>query len=210
MKMCEECNSKFASRIAIGGKYRNLKLRKRCLDCEPFVDTDKTNLVINNTKFCSSCGQIKNIDNFYKSSASKSGYQAWCKSCLINTNKYRYKHNPNIKKKTFEDSFHSGQKMQHICNEIKKKYGCSFCDEREPCVLDFHHVDPNTKEMSVSALASNKSKERLVNEINRCAVVCSNCHRKLHFGKLDSAKLKICKVKMEELFQKKGLKWYFR
>ena len=68
---------------------------------------------------------------------------------------------------------------------IKHHVGCQVCGEHDPVCLDFHHKDPSTKEFNLAS--SNQSKmatSRLVAEIMKCHVLCSNCHRKVHSGSL--------------------------
>lgn len=63
--------------------------------------------------------------------------------------------------------------------------GCCKCGEMELCVLDFHHVDPKTKEYRVaSIIRGRESLKRLRAELEKCIVVCANCHRKIHAGLL--------------------------
>jgi hypothetical protein len=64
--------------------------------------------------------------------------------------------------------------------------GCMVCGEMDPVCLDFHHRDPATKEHALSRLwTSTASEERIRDEISKCVILCSNCHRKHHAGKLD-------------------------
>lgn len=64
--------------------------------------------------------------------------------------------------------------------EQKREMGCNQCDESDPACLDFHHVT-DTKEATVAKLLANdRSKERIRSEIERCRVLCANCHRKEH------------------------------
>jgi hypothetical protein len=46
--------------------------------------------------------------------------------------------------------------------------------------LDFHHLDPNTKEFTVSS--KKISFEALKEELNKCILVCKNCHGEIHAG----------------------------
>jgi hypothetical protein len=62
-----------------------------------------------------------------------------------------------------------------------KSAGCVKCGEMEPVCLDFHHINPEHKSKEVNAMYT-ASVEKLVAEIAKCAVICSNCHRKLHAG----------------------------
>ena len=74
---------------------------------------------------------------------------------------------------------------------ITKGIFCSICKESSRCCLDFHHVDPKTKIDTVAmTVRENRSSERILNEMMKCAVVCSNCHRKIHAGKIRRKKFK--------------------
>jgi hypothetical protein len=60
---------------------------------------------------------------------------------------------------------------------------CDACGEDHPAVIDFHHTDPQVKEFSISvAVRKRYSMERITGEIKKCRQLCSNCHRKLHWG----------------------------
>ncbi|WP_198665672.1 homing endonuclease associated repeat-containing protein [Haloprofundus halophilus] len=59
--------------------------------------------------------------------------------------------------------------------------GCSNCSEHHPACLDFHHLNPETKEKSISKMITyGYGKARLREEIEKCELLCANCHRKLH------------------------------
>ena len=58
-----------------------------------------------------------------------------------------------------------------------QKCGYSKCIES----LDFHHKNPSEKEFTIGQ-HRNKSKEKLLEEIEKCVCLCSNCHRKVHAG----------------------------
>ena len=60
--------------------------------------------------------------------------------------------------------------------------GCVNCAEADPDCLDFHHLNEREKIDSVSQLISYEpSKEELLIEMNKCQIICANCHRKEHF-----------------------------
>lgn len=57
---------------------------------------------------------------------------------------------------------------------------CLVCGEaRTPC-LDLHHVNPAEKEGNISHLMEKGSDEKFQREIEKCVVLCSNCHRIWH------------------------------
>ena len=46
--------------------------------------------------------------------------------------------------------------------------------------LEFHHVDPAQKDFGVSSQGYTHSWDRVKQEINKCVLVCANCHREIH------------------------------
>ena len=65
--------------------------------------------------------------------------------------------------------------------EIKSKLFCKECKEDRWWLLDFHHRNPNEKDGNISDFIKSKGKEKVLEEIEKCEVLCSNCHRDLHF-----------------------------
>ena len=60
---------------------------------------------------------------------------------------------------------------------------CSMCGiQDDPIIYDFHHLDSNEKEFQISSKIM--SWENLVIEAKKCVMLCSHCHRKLHFRNL--------------------------
>jgi predicted HNH restriction endonuclease len=76
--------------------------------------------------------------------------------------------------------------------EWKRARGCTVCGEQEPWVLDMHHIDPNTKE---SAPARSATLKTFLKEADKCVLLCSNCHRKVHAAVLKLTKQHIAKFK---------------
>tara|TARA_Y100000034_G_C6909711_1_gene423714 strand:- start:10161 stop:10586 length:426 start_codon:yes stop_codon:yes gene_type:complete len=65
----------------------------------------------------------------------------------------------------------------------KSKQICSICGEDHPACIEFHHRDPSLKDLDVSvAVARSWSIKRILKEIEKCDVVCSNCHSKIHWN----------------------------
>lgn len=68
-------------------------------------------------------------------------------------------------------------------DEYLKSHPCSECGEERITVLQFHHRDDETKDDCVSNLAhSGYSIKRIQNEIDKCDVLCANCHLVRHHG----------------------------
>ncbi|CCF85847.1 hypothetical protein NITHO_5940002 [Nitrolancea hollandica Lb] len=69
--------------------------------------------------------------------------------------------------------------------EYKQSLSCEACGESDPACIEFHHKDPSEKEFVISQAArAGYSKARLLAEMAKCHVLCSNCHRKAHAGSL--------------------------
>ena len=63
----------------------------------------------------------------------------------------------------------------------KKTLACTNCGENHPATLDFHHVIHGKDNKKVNELVSDgNAKARIILEIAKCVVLCSNCHRKHH------------------------------
>jgi hypothetical protein len=74
------------------------------------------------------------------------------------------------------------QQMVAWWKEYKLQFSCSQCPESHPSCIDFHHLDPNEKDTEVAYMVNhNFGKDRILREIAKCQVLCSNCHRKLHW-----------------------------
>lgn len=54
---------------------------------------------------------------------------------------------------------------------------CEHCGEDDPIVLDFDHIDQSTKHKNVVEMYD-YAWDRIQEEINKCRILCANCHRK--------------------------------
>jgi hypothetical protein len=78
---------------------------------------------------------------------------------------------------------------------IKRKYEyilshggkCEICGyNKNLSALEFHHKDPNEKEFQIDARRfANTNLDILEQELNKCMILCSNCHREIHNPDLD-------------------------
>ena len=60
---------------------------------------------------------------------------------------------------------------------------CSKCGYNK-CIsaLEFHHLDPSQKDFSLSSDGHTRSWETTKIELDKCILVCANCHREIHTG----------------------------
>lgn len=62
---------------------------------------------------------------------------------------------------------------------------CFYCGyKRSYAALDFHHVDESSKRFGLSQDGLTRSWKRTQVELDKCILVCANCHREIHVGLL--------------------------
>jgi hypothetical protein len=117
-------------------------------------------------KKCRKCGDAKSLENFYElQQIGAKGqvwkyFDAWCKGC-------RNKNSYNRKKITKEKAVqYKGGKCED----------CGIIDI--PDVFDFHHLDETKKDFSIAK--TSKKFDTIKEELDKCVLLCANCHRKRH------------------------------
>ncbi len=129
------------------------------------------------TKKCTKCKKIKEISLFNKSVYRKEGTRAQCKECERKQAKEYYKKNSQpYKNRAKQGKQAMKEHLNAFLFNLKEKSGCVLCPETEVACLDFHHI---IKGIPVYR-ASNNSYSSLAKELNKCIIVCCNCHRKIH------------------------------
>jgi hypothetical protein len=58
---------------------------------------------------------------------------------------------------------------------------CERCGyNKSVWAFDFHHLDPTKKDFAVGSNGLTRSWEKVKAELDKCILVCSNCHREIH------------------------------
>ena len=58
---------------------------------------------------------------------------------------------------------------------------CVRCEyDRCTEALEFHHTDPVQKDFSISSKGYTRSWKRVQEELDKCVMLCANCHREVH------------------------------
>lgn len=129
-------------------------------------------------KQCAKCKVSKELSEFNKHSGRVDGLQSICRVCDNSRAKAYYGANS----KRQMEQIHAARKRRQrslqdwLCDYLSQR-SCMDCGERDLRVLEFDHVTDD-KEANISRLLMEvASKERLLAEINKCEVVCANCHR---------------------------------
>lgn len=67
----------------------------------------------------------------------------------------------------------------------KQERGCSRCNENHPACLQFHHLDRDDKELTIATLVANRATiVSILKEIEKCIILCANCHAKEHYNEI--------------------------
>lgn len=128
---------------------------------------------------CNKCKEIKSINDFNNSKTRPTGKRSYCRACERNDAKKFYQENrEKYVKRAVLFNKEAAKHYQLEFNRVKTEYGCFVCGEKEPCVLDFHHVDRS--EDKHSRVTSSLTYSKLILELKKCVIVCANCHRKIH------------------------------
>lgn len=61
-----------------------------------------------------------------------------------------------------------------------QKKCCAKCGETRVYVLDYHHKNKIDKEFTIGKIKKGNL-DLIQKEINKCTVLCANCHREFHF-----------------------------
>jgi hypothetical protein len=154
-KLCPKCNKNIPSWIKIDGKKRNLKNRKYCFDCSPFNQHNTRQLHCQVTR-------IRGPGQHYYQSLNDEEKQEYNRK-IYNKQK--------IKRWALKKEF------------VEIKGGkCKCCEyNKNLAALSFHHRDPNKKSFELDARTMcAKKREELLEELDKCDLLCMNCHQELH------------------------------
>ena len=129
------------------------------------------------TKTCPKCNETKPTTLFSRNKNKPDGRQRECKACMRTSNMKSY--NKNKKAYHTRAQAHT-QKTLNELKEYKVSQTCQKCGNGKYYLLEFHHMDPSTKDGDVSTLAKTKGKRAVWDEIAKCVVLCKNCHSDFH------------------------------
>jgi len=110
---------------------------------------------------------------------SKDGHASWCRACFkINWKKQYYENHQHYRNSHNESRKQiRGQNARKIFEYLTKN-SCLRCGESDPIVLEFDHRDTLDKTENISNLINNSSWKQIELEIQKCDVLCANCHRR--------------------------------
>lgn len=159
--ICKKCSKQFPVNIKIDGKIKSLSRRSYCLDCSPLNSRTK---ITDTERRCAKCEKTQSITEYHSRGPNK-GTRGKCKRCV---------------KLEVNDLIRN---VKQQCVDYKGGQ-CELCGY-STCIaaIDFHHKDPSKKDFNVSCRKSLTKKVK--EELDKCQILCSNCHRELHYKQVD-------------------------
>lgn len=133
-------------------------------------------------KWCSRCKAEKPLEEFAKNSRKPDGKQAWCRSCKNGHHQDYYTKN---KESWLKKASTYRRSIREKLDQLKIE-PCTDCGNKfDPVCMDFDHIDDN-KERNISTMVGHNSWEHILIEIEKCELVCANCHRMRTKARLSS------------------------
>ena len=130
-------------------------------------------------KQCSKCLQDLDLNSF--SSRGKERLHSACKDCC---KKYSKSYYPANKSKWAIRNRNQTRKLANLIQVIKKDKACFDCNKTYPYyVMEFDHIK-GVKINSISRMRTCGSWEKILKEIDKCELVCANCHRERTWNRL--------------------------
>lgn len=129
-------------------------------------------------KQCQSCKIIKSVDEFPPNKAKRDGLHPTCRTCKRTYHRVHYAKN---KRKYLDAAVKHNAKQKRLVVEFVnwlKDVPCADCRVRfPPECMDFDHL--KDKKYEISAIVGGRvcGLGAMWEEMQKCEVVCSNCHR---------------------------------
>ena len=159
---CKECQTDFPSYMIVDGVRLNLTRRAFCLKCSPFGKRTKnhTFLIVDGKRKCTKCQDWK-LDSEFAIRNHGKNRRGWCKICDSNRTQTR-------------------ARTMKIKSVIYLGGKCKVCGYNKSIkALQFHHREPSLKSFELSKAMNNRW-EIIKPELDKCDLLCANCHSEIH------------------------------
>ena len=129
-------------------------------------------------KRCSKCLEEKPKGEFYRNHKSSDGRLSACKECLKVADRIRRS------EKRLELNAYMIRKRRDRKRAVIEYLGgecvrCGLSDPEYPEIYDCHHLDPEEKDADIAKLMIG-SWDKLKQELDKCILLCRNCHSRVH------------------------------
>ena len=132
-------------------------------------------------KVCSTCKRWKPLAEFNLRSASRDGHQWACRQCNSDYHRrHKERHNKQIHARNRRLLAESRRRLWAYLST----HPCVDCGECDPVVLEFDHLRDKYKD--IAKLIRGWPWPTVMAEIEKCEVVCANCHRRRTYARQNS------------------------
>ena len=126
---------------------------------------------------CYRCHERKSADDFAWRSQKRGQRDSFCRPCRsaygkehYEANKQRYIDQARVSKEAIRV-----ERTRYLL-EFFKEHPCVDCGETDPVVLEFDHL--RDKSFAIGTKLAHFAWQTILDEIEKCEVVCANCHRR--------------------------------
>jgi len=134
-------------------------------------------------KYCNDCSLVKPASDFSK--LVSGCLDSYCKTCKAKRSRDYYHKNKGNGNLAFEKN---REKNQRFLWGVITSNSCMDCGEGDPRVLQFDHVRGEKINNIAVMLRQHKNLEKIKKEVEKCDIVCANCHTKRTFERSNSWK----------------------
>jgi hypothetical protein len=172
-RLCKKCQCQLPRFVKQGTKKIDCRKRMYCLTCSPF----------NERKMCGPDPMYYEKGCAGKRFRQKFKVDRICKTC----GKIYHQSSRNLECSTCRNR---KRRLDIKLKLIEYKGGkCEICGYSKcNSALEFHHKDSSTKDDTISLMMSQEY-EVIKKEVDKCNLLCSNCHRELHHNEKATIKM---------------------
>lgn len=128
-------------------------------------------------KTCSKCKEDFPIGTYPNQKSSRDGKNPMCRTCFRQYHRDIYANSKKRKEDIRKNNKKNREAVRSWVREVKLTSGCTDCGYNEhSAALEFDHINDD-KEFNVSQMLSGTySRKRIQEEMDKCEIVCANCH----------------------------------
>lgn len=128
-------------------------------------------------KRCSACGEVKPFAEFMWRKKATGDRDSYCRPCRVNYKRSHYA--ANQERYVRNAGAYTAMLLLKRTNwllDYFEDHPCVDCGESDPVVLEFDHL--RDKDFDIGVGIRSKNWEVILAEVEKCDVVCANCHRR--------------------------------
>ena len=138
-----------------------------------------TRMVVAMGRTCGRCGEEKPLDDFAWRRKAKDQRDNYCRPCRA---EYKQEHYRANRQRYIDNAAKRRVRMleERIAwlVDYLDQHPCVDCGLDDVVVLEFDHLDPDEKEFPIARGLRDRNWGDVLREIEKCDVVCANCHRR--------------------------------